>query len=168
MVLPMFVVLAIGGCASVTPPTPPSPPKPAASAPSPDQRAAVPAALAVERQWLQSWFQGTPVLIAQRSDGALTIEVPREFCFDPGRSEVKPALAAVLNKVAESMRRVPLARLPWVAAPDDANGSASLALQRATQVHKHLRSQGVPAARMGKPTGTAAAAVQLRMETAAP
>jgi outer membrane protein OmpA-like peptidoglycan-associated protein len=164
----MCVVLAIGGCAGVTPPPPPPKPAAAASVPSPDQRAAAPAALAVERQWLQSWFQGTPVLIAQRGDGALTIEVPREFCFDPGRSEVKPALAAVLNKVAESMRRVPPARLAWVAAPDDAHGNVSLAPQRATQVHKHLLSQGVPAARMGKPTATAAAAVQLRMETVAP
>jgi hypothetical protein len=55
-----------------------------------------------------------------------------------------------------------------VAAPEDATGSASLALQRATQVHKHLLSQGVPAARMGKPSATTAAAVQLRMESAAP
>ena len=47
-------------------------------------------ALAVERQWLQSWFKGTPVRIEQRSESAFSIEVPRDFCFDAGRSAVKP------------------------------------------------------------------------------
>lgn len=162
IVLALVVMLAVCGCASVAPPAPSAPPSTA------DQRAAVPAALAVERQWLQSWFQGTPVQIAQHNDGAVTIEVPREFCFDPGRSSVKPALAAVLDKVAESLRRMPLARLPLLAAPDDENGSAPLALQRAVNMQKHLLSRGVPAARLGKPAATAAAAVQLRMEAAPP
>ena len=124
--------------------------------------------MANERKWLQSWFEGTPVLIAQRGDGAITVDVPREFCFEPGRSNVKPALAAVLNKLAESLQRVPLARLPLLAAPDDATGTATLAMDRAVQVHKHLLSRGVPAARLGKPTAATAAAVQLRMELPAP
>jgi outer membrane protein OmpA-like peptidoglycan-associated protein len=147
-------------------PVAPAPPV-APSSPA-TQRAAVPAAMANERKWLQSWFESTPVLIAQRSDGAITLDVPREFCFEPGRSSVKPALAAVLNKVAESLQRVPLARLPLLAAPDDATGTATLAMDRAVQVHKHLLSRGVPAARLGKPTATTAAAVQLRIELPAP
>jgi len=125
--------------------------------------------MANERKWLQSWFEGTPVLIAQRPDGAITVDVPREFCFEPGRSSVKPALAAVLNKVAESLQRLPLARLPLLAAPpDEATGTATLAVDRAVQVHKHLLSRGVPAARLGKPTASTAAVVQLRMELPAP
>ena len=162
------VVLAVCGCASVAPPAPVAPPaSPAPAAPA-DQRAAVPAALAVERQWLQSWFQGTPVLIVQRTDGTVSVDVPREFCFDPGRSSVKPALAVVLNKVAESLRRLPLARLSLLAAPEDATGTAALALQRAVEVHKHLLSHGVPAAHLGKPTAAVAAAVQLRIAAAPP
>jgi hypothetical protein len=35
-------------------------------------------------------------------------------------------------------------------------------------VHKHLLSRGVPAARLGRPTATAAAAVQLRIEASPP
>ena len=128
----------------------------------------MPAALAAERKWLQSWFQGTPVIIEQRSDGTVSVDVPREFCFDPGSSSVKPALAAVLNKVAESLLRTPLARLPVLAAPEDAAGTEALALQRAVQVQKHLLARGVPAARLGKPTGTTVAAVQLRMQAAPP
>jgi outer membrane protein OmpA-like peptidoglycan-associated protein len=152
-------VLAVAGCATVKPAAPP--------ASAVEQRAAAPSALAVERQWLQSWFQDTPVRIEQFRDGPVTVTVPREFCFDAGRSTIKPALAAVLDKVTESLRRLPLAQLS-LAAPDDATGSSPLALQRAAQVQKHLLSRGAPAAQVGKPAAAAVAAVQLRLETAAP
>lgn len=165
IVLPLVVVLAVCGCASKAPPAQPAPPSQPAPPASADQRAAAPGALATERQWLQSWFKDTPVRIAERNDGAVTVDVPLEFCFDAGRSTVKPALAAVLDKVAESLRRMPLAGLPLLAAPNDATGPA-LALQRAAQVQKHLLSRGVPAARLAKPTVSAAAAVQLRLEAA--
>lgn len=161
LALPLVVALAVCGCASVAPPSP-------SASGTADQRAALPAALTTERQWLQSWFRGTPVSIGQRNDGAVTVDVPREFCFDPGRSSVKPALAAVLDKVAESLRRRPLAHLQLLAAPADATGTARLAQQRAAQVRQYFRSHGVPDARLGKPTATAAAAVQLRMGAAPP
>lgn len=159
--LTLVVVLAVWGCTSVAPPTP-------SGTTTAEQKTTVAAALAVERQWLGSWFGGTPVLIGQRSDGAITVDVPREFCFEPGRSGVKPALAAVLDKVAESLRRVPLAQMPLLAAPDDAIGTTQLALQRAIQVREYVRSRGVPTARLGKPSATTAAAVQLRMQNATP
>lgn len=153
--------LLAGGCASVAPP-----------APAPPARAPVPAAttgpLTAERQWLQAWFKDTPVRIAQRQDGAVTVEVPSTYCFDPGRTEVKPALAAVLDKVAESLRRVPQARLARLAAPDDDSVNAAMAQERAVKVQRHLRSRGVAAARLASVTVTAEAAVQLRMEVPAP
>ncbi len=121
--------------------------------------------LATEREWLLSFFQGTPVVIAQRSDGLLGVDVPREFCFDAKRSNVKPALGAVLDKVAESLRRS-RARLPTLAAPTDANGDAALALQRANQMRTHLLGRGVPATQIGLPTVSTAAAVQLRLDAA--
>jgi len=91
--------------------------------------------------------------------------VPREFCFDAGRSQVKPPLAVVLDKVAQSLRRSG-ARLPHVAAPGDTPSASPLALQRAAQVRKHLLARGVPAARLGAPAATTVAAVQVRMEPA--
>lgn len=124
------------------------------------------ATLSVERQWLQSWFKGTPVEIDQRGDGPLSIDIPREFCFDAGRSNVKPALAAVLDKVAESLRRTPRARLQAVAAPGDSAAPSALAVQRATRVRAHLLSRGAQASQLSAPTSTDAAAVQLRMTLA--
>lgn len=121
-------------------------------------------ALRTEQRWLQSWFEGTPVRIVMTSDGVLAIDVPREFSFDAGRSQVKPALAAVLDKVAESLRRNTSTKLTLLAAPGDATTTAPLAMARATAVHKHLRNRGVPAVRLVEPGPTTAAAVQLRIE----
>lgn len=157
-----WVVAALAGCAAVAPA--PSP----VVRPSADQRAGAPAALLAERKWLQTWFQGTPVAIGQREDGAVTVDVPREFCFDLGRTTVKPALAAVLDKVAESLRRVPAARMTLLAAPNDASGVAIPGPQRALELQRYLLSRGVSAVALAKPTATAAAAVQLRMEVAPP
>ena len=163
----LTVAVAIAGlcaCSSVAPPASSAASTPAPAPATPDQRAAAPAQLAVEQQWLSAWFKGTPVRIRQGEDGALTIDVPREFCFDPGRSVVKPALAAVLDKTAESLRRVPQAEVALIAAPADGSGAHALAVQRATQVREHLRARGVNTNRLGKPVAASTAAVQLRID----
>ena len=150
------------GCASTTPTAPPEPPS------TPAQRTQVAEALAVERQWLGTWFKDTPVRVAQRGYGAVSVEVPREFSFDPGKSSVKPALAAVLDKVAESLRRVSQAQVALVAAPDDAEVTGPLATQRAERIRDHLRSRGVAASRLGRPSPAATSSVQLRLIAAPP
>jgi hypothetical protein len=139
-----------------------APPRSAAP-PTAVQRTAGEQALAIEQRWLDSWFRGTPVLIVQRQDGVLAIDVPREFCFEPGRIRVKPPLAAVLDKVAESLRRRPPANLSLLAAPEDRSATTPLALQRAAQIRRHLRDRGVAAARIGEPAVATADAVQLRI-----
>jgi outer membrane protein OmpA-like peptidoglycan-associated protein len=122
-----------------------------------------PAPLDTERRWLQQWFEGTPVTIALQRDGALSVAVPREFCFDSGRHAVKPALAAVLDKVAESLRRQRVARLDQLAVPDDAPANAALVRRRGTAVRQHLLGRGVPEARLAAATAATAPALQLRI-----
>ena len=171
LLLPCALVALLAACSSGPPRTPPRPTPGAAaaapaSAPAPgsaEQRTALAAELTVEQQWLDSFFHGTPVQVRQHDVGALWVDVPREFCFDTGRSTVKPALAAVLDKVAESLRRRSNAIVTLLAAPDDQAGSTPLALQRAAQVHKHLRDRGVPVARLSEPKASAGAGVQLRI-----
>lgn len=192
------LVLVLAGCASVAPPrpgtpaappagtevTPTSKPTPADAPPgapataAPNARTAGAELLAIEQRWLQDWFRGTPVRIAQRSDGTLAVDVPREFCFEVGRSQVKPALGAVLDKVAESLRRRPGTRLTLLSAPGDpassgssastSAASATLALQRAAGVQRHLRDRGIALARLGEPMADGHASVQLRIGTMAP
>lgn len=178
----LAVAVTLGGCASVAPrPGPPGtgPSAPAESpsaapagtgaAPAPNARTAAAEALAIEQRWLQDWFRGTPVRISQRSDGTLAVDVPREFCFDAGRSQVKPALGAVLDKVAESLRRRPGTRLTLLSAPGDTGAApATLALQRAAGVQRHLRDRGVALARLGEPVADGSTAVQLRIAAMAP
>ena len=170
-ILLVALVVALAGCTSEPPAPSSSAPGPApgpaqapAPAPSLDQRAAAPAHLAAEQKWLSSWFKGTPVKIRQVDDSAIAIDVPREFCFDQGASKVKPALGAVLDKMTQSLQRVPIAQVTLIAAPADAKGTDELALKRAAQVQQHLRNAGVRADRLGKPSVAPAPAVQLRME----
>ena len=127
-----------------------------------------PSSLAVERQWLQSWFEGTPVRITQRSESAFTVDVPRDYCFDAGGSVVKPPLAAVLDKLAQSLRRKPSARVELLAAPGDGSAGSALAQQRADNVRKHLIARGVSSEQLGPPTPTSVAAVQLRIGLVSP
>lgn len=158
----LLALLALHGCASRT-----APGAPGAAGTAAASAARADASLVGERQWLQSWFAGTPVLITQHRDGPVQIEIPREFCFNAGRSAVKPALAAVLDKVAQSLRRTPQARLALLAAPGDSAAATPLPLQRATQIRAHLLSRGVPATQLGSPSRTEAAAVQLQMDIVA-
>ncbi len=160
----LFALLWLQGCAGTPAPTQPSAPASAATAPPTQRNAAV----AIERQWLQSWFEGTPVRIEQRSESSFSVDVPRDFCFEAGRSEVRPALAAVLDKVAQSLQRKPALRVQLLAAPGDAAASAALAQQRAGNVRKHLLARGVSPEQLAAATVTPAAAVQLRIGLHAP
>jgi outer membrane protein OmpA-like peptidoglycan-associated protein len=133
------LALLLGACAGTVPP---------GAAPAP--RGAEPAgALLREAGWLRSWFEGTPVRVETPGSGQLRVVVPREFCFDPGRARVKPALAAVLAKLAESLRRLPQAELALVATPDEAPRGKALAGERAAQVRRALSERGVPLPQLG-------------------
>jgi outer membrane protein OmpA-like peptidoglycan-associated protein len=167
----LATAVALHGCAS-GPPRPAAGPAPAGSPGGPGAPGAAveprsPArsgqVLAVERDWLRSWFEGTPVAIAQQAEGPLSVEVPLAYSFDAKRSTVKPPLAAVLDKLAESLRRTG-ALLPGLAAPPDADGPPALALQRAAALRAHLLSRGVRVAQLGAPAASRTAAVQLRAE----
>lgn len=141
---------------------------PAAAPPSAPARPAAPAVvtpLVSEQRWLDEWFRGTPVAIALADANTLAVDVPLPNCFDSGSSKLKPALVAVLDRVATSLRRQASVRIS-IATPSDAGGNAALASARATQVRDHLVSRGVPVTRMaGVGTARAGAPVQLRLMT---
>jgi outer membrane protein OmpA-like peptidoglycan-associated protein len=136
------------------------------------ERAAGAAVIKVERQWLESWFKDTPVRIVSPSPTTLEVEVPREFSFDPSRQAVKPPLAAVLDKLAESLRRNPQLRVDGLAAPGDtANPQRSdraLAIRRAGQVQTHLRQRGVASTRVSSATVSDSPVVSLRLTSVPP
>lgn len=119
-----------------------------------------------EQRWLEEWFRGTPVLISMADINTLAVDVPLANSFDNGKSVVKPALAAVLERVATSLRRQPAMRLSIAAPPDAPSGKVALASTRALQVRDFLVARGVLATRMsGVGTARAGAAMQLRLVT---
>lgn len=158
--LAMALLALLAGCAS-GPREAPLPPSAAAAAAGRD-------ALETERRWLQDWFRGTPVRFTQPEAGRVQVEVPLAFAFERGRTRVLPPLAAVLDKVAESLRRRPVLVLGQLAAAADDGVGHALAQARAAAVQRHLRERGVAASRLALPSTTTTPAVQLRLDLAAP
>lgn len=150
----IVLALALHGCGTTPPPA-------KATAPAAASAARGSTSLAAERRWLQSWFKDTPVRIVQRGDGDVAVDVPLKYCFDPGAAKVLPPLAAVLDKFAQSLQRVPNSRAQGIAAPADAPASPALGLKRANAVRDALLARGVPAAQLDEATLASAAAVQL-------
>jgi hypothetical protein len=120
--------------------------------------------LQTEQRFLEEWFRGTPVVIATQGVQNLNVEVPLAFSFDSGKADIKPALGAVLERVAESLRRQVGARVT-IAAPADAGGAGALAQQRAQRVREHLVSRRIAAPRIALADGSSRTGgpLQLRM-----
>lgn len=104
-----------------------------------------------------------------QSHGSLGAQriVPRDNCFDVGRSIVMPPLVAVLDKLAQRLQRKPAARAELLVAPGDGAASSPLAQQHADGVRTHLVARGVSSEGLGPPT-TTTVAVQLRVGLASP
>ena len=125
-------------------------PAPNASSNDPNapQRAPAPAnPLAAEQRFLEDWFRGTPVVIAAQPPITLQLDVPLANSFDAGKADIKPALNAVLDRVAQSLLRQSAARIS-VNAPADASGNAALAQSRMQRVREALGSKGIAATRV--------------------
>jgi len=144
MTRPQSIVLLLGvgalasACTTLYPPSPTSPG--AAGA------AASVSSLADEQSRLRQALGGTPVTVELTTEGRLRIEVPLKHSFDPGRSAVKPALAAVLDRMTPGLRQLARTQVR-IAAPPDPNGSAFLGADRAASTRDYLVIRGIGAAR---------------------
>jgi len=152
-VIVAITALALGACATGPAGSPSSGPvePPAVSPfgavrPAPGGAGAAPQAapIVTEQRWLEDWFRGTPVVIAAEGGSTLQVEVPLANSFDTGKADIKPALSAVLERVAEIMRRQAGARLT-VSAPNDAGGAATLAQTRARRMREHIVARRIAA-----------------------
>jgi outer membrane protein OmpA-like peptidoglycan-associated protein len=143
-------------------------PLPVPALPSQAPVAPVDPPLLAEQRWLTQWFVGTPVLIAMQSDGSLRVEVPLEFSFDAGSALIKPALAAVLDRVATSARRVDGRLLIEAPADADAPNAQRLSLDRATSLRQHLVVRGVGPQRINDAPPSRGNAVALHLTLPAP
>ncbi len=120
-----------------------------------DQPPEGPVTLEREQRRLARFFDGTPVVFEMQGEGRMRVEVPLRHSFEPGRWAVKPALGAVLEKLAQS-QRVQTTRLA-VTAPADKPGNRLLANDRAASVRDYLVAQGISRARFTAVNGEAGA-----------
>ncbi|HSN33311.1 MAG TPA: OmpA family protein [Ideonella sp.] len=135
-------LLALLAACATTPAPPGAPGAPSTAAP-----AGAPT-IASEQRRLADEVRGTPVVVETTPEGRLRVEVPLEFCFDHGRSAVKPPLAAVLDRVAAGLRKQSAFSVR-VGAPTDARGAGGevFARDRAASVRDYLVARGVPPTR---------------------
>jgi hypothetical protein len=120
------------------------------------------APLASEARWLSELFAGTPVQVIGEADGSVRIQVPLKFAFDPGTpttvpsSTPKPPLQAVLDKVSQSLKRRPAAKLQAVS-------PGPSAAERLAAIRSALLARGVPAWRVAQASSAGDEQVLLRL-----
>lgn len=144
------------GCATTHAPSAPSGTVIHAPAATPATPSAPPSPLEGEVRWMHQLFDGTPVAIDTEHDGAMRVEVPVQFAFDGDAAVVKPPLAAVLDRVALSMKRHPTTRV-HVAAPGKSAAARSAAMQA------HLKNRGIAPARIAMAAAKREEVVALRL-----
>jgi len=122
--------------------------------------------LASEARWLTELFAGTPVQVVGERDGSVRLSVPMKYAFDPAPATgtapasaiaPKPPLQAVLDKLSQSMKRQPTAKLQ-AAAPAGPRSAERLAALRS-----HLANKGVPNWRVAAASPPADDQVLLRL-----
>jgi hypothetical protein len=160
--LGLWVLLMVGlqACRTTQPPAPSTPVPDASEATVPPSRPVMPpdAPLAAEARWLAELFAGTPVQVSGERDGSVRLAVPMKYAFDaPAAAAPKPPLQAVLDKLSQSLKRQPAARLQ--AAPPAGKGSA----ERLAAIRSHLAGRGVPNWRVAAAAPAEADQVLLRL-----
>lgn len=173
----LVLAALLGACATTAPrdpgpvvpaPVDAPPATPGSPVPAPRPAPPPPSPLATEQRFLDDWFRGTPVVIAAQAPAGLTVDVPLANSFEVGKSEVRPALNAVLERVAQSLRRQIGARIA-ISAPTDANGAPALAAARAQRVREALIAKQVAAPRITlAETGRPGGPLQLRVSLPPP
>lgn len=125
-----------------------------------------PSALAQLHARLEREFAGTPVELRwTEAEGppatqVLRIVVPQPHGFDAGSAAVRPALAAVLDRVAEAGRQ----QATWslrCSAPPDARKAPAQGIDRAGAVRDYLVLKGLAAARFTPPQAATTAITEL-------
>lgn len=168
-----IVSLAMLGACQSTAPAASTPPSPSAATTPPSQppvTGAEPAPpllppsapLAAEARWLGDLFAGTPVQVSGERDGSVRLQVPMKYAFDTSAkppaatTAPKAPLQAVLDKLSQSLKRQPSARLQ-AAAPGPASA------ERLAAIRSHLAGKGVANWRVAQAGAPADGQVLLRL-----
>lgn len=142
----LCLALALAGCAS----RPGAPGTPGSGGPSFGGLfgSGLSPALEAQRLRLKEALKGTPVVVDSTGDHRLRVEVPTKHAFDPQRTTVKPALAAVLDQFATGFKPHAATTELQIGAPADDKASGRITQDRAASVRDYLVGRGVPISRI--------------------
>lgn len=95
--------------------------------------------------------QGTGIGVTQTADNQLKLDIPSDLSFDSGRSDIKPALHAVLDRFATTLNQNPVTTVRIVGHTDNVGSDAinnPLSVNRAAATRDYLVSRGVAGKRI--------------------
>ncbi len=95
--------------------------------------------------------QGTGIDVVRTPDNQIKVQIPSDAGFDVGRAAVKPQLAGVLDKFAQSMRDHAATQIRIIGHTDSTGGDAinnPLSFERAASTRDYLVARGVAANRI--------------------
>ncbi|MDX1668763.1 MAG: OmpA family protein [Limnobacter sp.] len=94
---------------------------------------------------------GTDVAVKEQADGSVMLDIPGAALFDTNKTEIKPAFADTLGRIAGTLQENP-GTIVCVIGYTDSDGSAeynqTLSVRRAQSVTSFLVNRGVAASRL--------------------
>jgi outer membrane protein OmpA-like peptidoglycan-associated protein len=104
-----------------------------------------------QKRDMEQATKGTGVQVTQTADNQLKLEVPSDISFDVGRADIKPNLAPILDRFAQTLNENRATKVRIVGHTDSTGSDAindPLSVNRASSTRSYLASRGVDASRV--------------------
>ncbi|HEY0877541.1 MAG TPA: OmpA family protein [Zeimonas sp.] len=104
-----------------------------------------------QKQAMQQATQGTGVEVTQTADNQLKLNVPSDVSFDTNSAQIKPNLAPVLDRFAQTLNANPGSTVRIIGHTDNTGTDAindPLSVNRAASTRQYLAARGVDPARI--------------------
>ncbi|MCL4183734.1 MAG: OmpA family protein [Burkholderiaceae bacterium] len=104
-----------------------------------------------QKRAMEQATQGTGVGVTQTADNQLKLNVPSDVSFDTGRADIKPNLAPVLDRFAQTLQQNPATTVRIIGHTDSTGTDAindPLSINRAASTRQYLAARGVEAGRI--------------------
>lgn len=104
-----------------------------------------------QKMAMEQATQGTGVEVSQTGDNRLKLEIPSDISFDTGRSDIKPNMRSVLDRLAASLAQHAVTRVTVIGHTDSTGSDAvnnPLSVNRAAAVRDYMVPRGVASARI--------------------
>ncbi|MCX7902845.1 MAG: OmpA family protein, partial [Burkholderiaceae bacterium] len=104
-----------------------------------------------QRAKMEQASAGTGIGVERTADNQIRVQIPADAGFDVGRAAIRPQLAHVLDKFAQSMREHPATDIRIIGDTDSTGSDAvnnPLSFERAAATRDYLVARGVAVSRI--------------------